>query len=483
METNLAGAHAALLANAVNAQIVTSSQEVLMFVNEMLSFSIRDRASGSWSGRSSFFNFERCTFPAGFLYAIGTALASHGVTTQYRVKEAPAPVGPAPGTEDPMGLGFSERYDYQPKTIERLLALKRMVAQVATGGGKSRIAILAHHAIGRRTMFLTTRGTLLYQMKDQFDAHGFACGVIGDGIWEPRRGVNVCMVQTLAQMLQSPSREHKARQFLESVDLLIGEEAHEIAGAGYYEIANACTNAHYRLALTGTPFMKEDEEDNMRLQAVFGSIGIQITEKTLIDRGILAEPFFKYFDSPKPPKLSRKDGWPVAQQLGLVENETRNAVFVHEALRMKQIGFPVISLIQREKHGHILREKMQRAGLSASFLSGKADQSERQFGLRALSSGALDVLIGSTIFDVGVDVPSVGMVQLAGGGKDEVALRQRVGRGLRAKKTGRNVAFILDSSDRWHPTTREHGLIRRTLIEKTPGFGERVLAEGKDFPL
>ena len=79
------------------------------------------------------------------------------------------------------------------------------------------------------------------------------------------------------------------------------------------------------------------------------------------------------------------------------------------------------------------------------------------------------------------DVPAVGMVILAGGGKAEVALRQRIGRGLRAKKTGPNVAFIVDFSDTFNKKLKEHALERRRVVESTKGFGENILKEGEDF--
>ncbi|MFX5809068.1 helicase-related protein, partial [Acinetobacter baumannii] len=75
------------------------------------------------------------------------------------------------------------------------------------------------------------------------------------------------------------------------------------------------------------------------------------------------------------------------------------------------------------------------------------DQGERKSALTELANKDIDVLIGTTILDVGVDVPAVGLIILAGGGKAEVALRQRIGRGLRAKKFGPNVAFIVDFTD------------------------------------
>jgi superfamily II DNA or RNA helicase len=101
--------------------------------------------------------------------------------------------------------------------------------------------------------------------------------------------------------------------------------------------------------------------------------------------------------------------------------------------------------------------------------------------LKALKTGKLQILIGSTILDVGVDVPAVGMVILAGGMKAEVSHRQRVGRGLRAKKDAPNVAFIVDFTDHWNAHTREHARLRQEIIAQTPGFVEGILPAGADF--
>lgn len=79
-------------------------------------------------------------------------------------------------------------------------------------------------------------------------------------------------------------------------EFVILEEAHEASGNSYYEILRYCKNAHYRLALTGTPFMRESEESNMRLMACSGPIAIKVTEEMLIQRGVLAKPYFKYIE-------------------------------------------------------------------------------------------------------------------------------------------------------------------------------------------
>ncbi|MFW8412825.1 ATP-dependent helicase, partial [Klebsiella pneumoniae] len=83
--------------------------------------------------------------------------------------------------------------------------------------------------------------------------------------------------------------------------------------------------------------------------------------------------------------------------------------------------------------------------------------------------------------DVGVDVPSVGAVILAGGGKAEVEMRQRVGRGLRAKKNQANVCFISDFIDISYKHLMSHSYERKHIIDTTPWFAEGVLPVGSSF--
>lgn len=90
------------------------------------------------------------------------------------------------------------------------------------------------------------------------------------------------------------------------------------------------------------------------------------------------------------------------------------------------------------------------------------------------------VLIGTAA--VGVDVPAVGLVQLAGDGKAEVALRQRIGRGARRKKTGANIFFVSDYSTGPNSHLQGHARERRGIIEGTDGFRDGILKPGADHP-
>lgn len=556
--------------SAVTAKLHNPSREVKLEVQRILSYEVSGAEQtvafkrSAWDGRSSFLEFRTGKFPAGFVHLVTAHLMRSGYKVNIVKKPLPEPLGP----ENPVVDAFPEdpRYDYQREVVRRLLKHGKIIAQVATGGGKSRIARLAFARINRPTLFLTTRSLLMYQMKDAFERDlKVPVSVLGDGQFGRTvtdadgnertaiKKMSVGMVQTLVARLEEKTLEGEFEAVFDSItkaensalatfkkslekaklseseskkridsfikeqlarraspekikkvaqqrldkherirqqtikllgmfEFVILEEAHEASGNSYYDILKHCTNAHYRLALTATPFMKDDEEANMRLMACSGPVGIKITEEMLIDRGILAKPFFKYRSILKaPPKLYRSTGWQAAYRLGIVEHEARNQMAIEEALEATAYGLSVMALVQHKKHGEELRQKMEAAGLRVEFIDGDSEHDERKRALAKLASGEIDVLIGSTILDVGVDAPAVGMIILLGGGKAEVALRQRIGRGLRAKKVGPNVAFIVDFADGHNDHLTKHYKQRRNIVETTSGFGENILRPGERF--
>lgn len=506
--------------NPTIAKLINANGAMKGVVSDLLSYTVEGAAfmgAGTWDGRSSFFSHVAGTFPAGFVHMVHSELTRLGHTVRLVKHPLPEALGPYEPIVDEFG-NDDPRYDYQMRALRQVEKHGRGIIQVATGGGKSKIAKLIVSRIRRMTLFLTTRGVLMYQMRDDLDACGFKTGVVGDGEWTPKKGVNVGMVQTLIAMLEETTpdaeiralinkaakrgenvnradvreeaqkrfeRKEKIRaraiRFLEAVDVVIGEEAHEVGSAGYFIILKHCKNAHYRIALTATPFMRAATEDNMRLMAAFGPVLIKVSEKLLIDRGILAQPHFLFYRPRQHAKLYKSTGWPTARQLGIVENPYRNSNIVNFALKGIKHGLPVLILVQIKSHGQTLRKALHEAGAKVRYVQGDNDQNERKTALKALGSGKIDVVIGTTIFDVGVDVPAVGMVILAAGGKAEVALRQRIGRALRAKKNGPNVAFVIDFDDDVNSHLRDHARQRRAIIEDTPGFAEGILPPGRDF--
>lgn len=522
---------AQLLSNPVVSQVTGIDDATKLALSDAMSFIVEGHehmGAGNWDGRSTLFDWNSARFPSGFVPTATAVLQQRGYDVQHLKKPLPAPMGPKPvnGRAIIDDFPFDKDREYQFKTVRILEKHGSFIARVATGGGKSRIAALCITRIGRKTAFVTTRQVLLYQMGEALEEadrkiltamsdkellelwgeeiadklKGIKISYIGDGVWDTSGDVVLCMVQTLADRLAPfepdvfkmsqaeidlarkrwETRHQEVREFCDSVEFLIAEEAHEAGGNSYYEVCKAMRKAPYRLALTATPLMR-DGESNVRLIAMFGPVRIEVSEKQLIDAGILARPVFKFVKSQMPPTVRRTTAWQKAEELGIMTNVWRNKYAVAETIRASRFGLSTLILVKRQKHGKIVHEMLKQVGLKGTYIFGETDKAKRKDALTKLASGEYDYVIGSTILDVGVDVPSIGLLVILGGGKAEVTHRQRIGRALRQKKLMPNFAFIVDFEDPVSKHLIKHSKQRRAIVEATPGFAEGILGRKEDF--
>ena len=66
----------------------------------------------------------------------------------------------------------------------------------------------------------------------------------------------------------------------------------------------------------------------------------------------------------------------------------------------------------------------------------------RQAAISEFRKGAFKVLIGSTIFDAGVNIPAISGVVIAGAGNSEITLIQKIGRGARTVDFEKELGYI-----------------------------------------
>lgn len=476
-----------IVTNALKGKLLNPTNDVKIIVSDTLSYLVDGFENtyafkaGKWDGRSTMFDWASATFPVGFKSLVNAALSKAGYEVINIAKALPEPLGSVPETLG--GFSYTDRYDYQWEGVEALEKRGIMIARLATGAGKTFHAALATARINRPTLILTKRQPLLYQFWERMRDFGFNPGIVGDNRFLLKDELTVAMSQTLnKRLLQEDEVGQAVRDYLNKVEFIIGEEVHEISDNSYYNVIQHCPNAYYRLGLTGTPFMHGNSESNMKLLGAFGPVGIDVSEKLLIDRGINAKPVFKIAEYEKPAKLSFNSGYQKAVHEGITHSENRNNCIVEHAIKASQHGLSTLVLIQRQDHGRILKAKLKDKGLKVEYIYGENDSAERKAALHKLGTKKIDVLIGSKILDVGVDVPSIGLVVNAGGGKAETTLRQRIGRGLREKKTVSNTCFFLDFDDAHNRHLHEHYLERVRILKSTPGFAENILDKGQDFP-
>lgn len=257
---------------------------------------------------------------------------------------------------------------------------------------------------------------------------------------------------------------NEAKEFLESVAVMIVDEAHHTSSDTWYQALTACSNAQYRMALTGSIDMK-NHVLWQRMQAIFGSITTKVSNDTLISLGHSAKPKITIFPIIAPTDIENSN-YMDAYKMGIVDNVYRNSLIAKLTKKMYDNGSGVLVIINRIEHGETISELLDAEGVPHYFIHGELDNDLRDEKLQEMRDGQLKVMISSTIIDEGVDISGIDTLILGAGGKSLRQTLQRVGRGLRKKKTGENKVSVFDFYDLTNKHLKKHSEERRKIYEK-----------------
>lgn len=162
---------------------ITKKQYDLGFIDHICSFEIKGAKytyaykSGDWDGFYHLYNKNRKSFPTGLLETVKDGLESELYDYYYEWDYT------EPSLHDyDFSLYHIQFRDYQEQAILQGITKKRGILQLATGAGKSSIAvgIIAH--FGVKTLFLVHTKDLLYQAYKTFSyLLQQPIGLIGDG--------------------------------------------------------------------------------------------------------------------------------------------------------------------------------------------------------------------------------------------------------------------------------------------------------------
>ena len=133
-------------------------------------------------------------------------------------------------------------------------------------------------------------------------------------------------------------------------------------------------------------------------------------------------------------------------RFALVESRTRNQLVMEKAQELMDRGLTVLIFIQDLDHGDQLSEMAEILGIESVFIKGATKGSDRDLVKEAIMGGEARCVISSKIWREGVNIPNLGAVILAGGGKAELSTLQHIGRGLRKAK-GKDEVIIVDFLD------------------------------------
>lgn len=249
--------------------------------------------------------------------------------------------------------------------------------------------------------------------------------------------------------------------FLESVAIMICDEAHHTSADTWYYSLRRCINAQYRVALTGS-IEDKNELLVMRLKSVFGEIVAKVRNKQMIERGFSAKPIIKVFPVTQPKDISGLKEFQEIYRKGIVENEYRNLLMAKLTKTLSTQGNTTLLIVNHTKHGEALVELLNELGIEHRFIHGQLTTEYREESLQLVRDGKLGVLIATSIVDEGVDISAIDALILCAGGKSLRQTLQRIGRTLRKKK-GDNTCQVFDFTDYTHDILLSHSKKRRKI--------------------
>jgi superfamily II DNA or RNA helicase len=343
------------------------------------------------------------------------------------------------------------------------------------------MAALASRIQGK-ILILTHRLELLHQTHDRLEEWlQEPLGIIGDGSMSEQLRVTISMIPTIAIRMKGETKTAKwyRSEWIKQFDCVMVDECHHMAATTWYDIALKCT-APYRFGFSGTP-IRTDNKDLM-LEAATGPVIYMTTNKDLIDAGVSVMPIVKFIPISQP-VLEKDLEWPDAYHNGIVVNKFRNEMAISIALENHIKGNRTLILVVEIDHGERLQKMFEDQHIGVKFIHGSCESDYRQKAIEEFKNGSQLILIASKILDEGVDIPTIDVLVMLGGGKSPIGLLQRIGRGLRWKESGKlHVYDFLDlmDVDRDPPKRKDskpkhgfltlHAIERYTYLKEQPGF-------------
>jgi len=406
------------------------------------------RTPRGWNGITHLFRDSDKSFPAGLSERLAGAMQN----AEYEIAFHDNRIRPDSHPKLTDGYIVADPREWQTGAFEAAKANERGVFEAATGTGKTTLMAqnIAHY--GQPSLVLVNRNTLAKQTLTRFQSiirfpHAEnPFGIIGDGIWEPGL-ITIATYQTLHSMLISDKKG--TMEWLRLFKALHVDEAHHVPARTFYDLTNATEECFYRYGYSATPF-KSDKETELRLVGVCGEIIYSYTALDAIKDGVLAPPHI-YVVDPDFSRLAKakadEDGkyhgkFGDEYKEGIVDHRERNHLLANLAEICADAHLPTLVLVRQNAQGRRLRQLID----DSEYINGSTSTEGREEAKRRLGSGDLPVLIASTIFNEGEDIPAVGALILGGGYRAEHLAMQMVGRGLRPSP-GKKFVLVFDCYD------------------------------------
>ena len=372
---------------------------------------------------------------------------------------------------------------YQQRVVENSLKKNRGIIKVATGGGKSYIIMDIVKRLSLPSLIYVNRKDIFYQLYNDLQTNlDINIGKIGDGKLDIEK-VNVVMYQSMISAIGYNKKTTKyqtkdstrvkrrlARKLVKNYPVFILDEAHHSSSDSIWHLQKKSKNAFYRFFTTATPW-REDNADIM-IEAASGPKICDVTASELIRKDYLAKPYI-YLLEYKIPKKYSNFSYHKAYEYGITRNSERNELILKVALKALLNKKRTLIAIKQIKHGKTLKKLLHEITPEYSdkviFVQGGDLSEDREKALQDLNDGNVYVVIATSIFGEGVDIPNLQVLINAKAQKSSIDALQLAGRALRPGTLDSSEVMIVDIFDK-KSGFRKYSKSRKKIYETEEEF-------------
>ena len=371
--------------------------------------------------------------------------------------------------------------DYQERIVKACINNSKGIVRACTGSGKTLATALITAKLNKPTIIYVIGLDLLQQFHELFSSiFDEPIGFIGNGVCKIER-INIASIWTVGKALHinakdlyvdedlddeeefNQTQEEKIVKLLEDARVHIFDESHIITCSTIQSIHKKINPEHI-YGFSGTPF--RDDNTDLLINGLLGEQIVDVGASELIKRDILAQPIIKFVSVPSISMTTAP--YQKVYKEYIVENEVRNNMIINQVKELLDKKYTPLVLFKQIKHGQILAEKMEEAGFKFALLHGNDSLDRRNEVKTMLNNKEINVVLASTIFDIGIDLPILNSLVLCGGGKSSIRALQRIGRVIRGYP-GKKYAAVVDFYDQVK-FLKKHSMARYRIYSYEPGF-------------
>jgi superfamily II DNA or RNA helicase len=259
------------------------------------------------------------------------------------------------------------------------------------------------------------------------------------------------------------------RDLIRSARGIYLDEVHHASCKTATEVLAASPLAYWKYGGSATPIREDGAE--IMIQALFGQKIVDISASYLINKGYLIKPYIFFDPISHDCKLH---SYQSIYKECISQNEKFNGRVVDLAKYFMSKKLNVLILVQQYVQGEMIQKQLP----ELEFVTGKMKRSLRKEALNKVKNGEKMGVIGTTLYDEGVDCPCLDVVLMAGGGASATRVYQRIGRALRKHGNKDKAAVIYFQHHVKH--LEKHAKKAKKIMKLEPAF-EIIESAGCDF--